>query len=353
MLKIIIVSLILGFALGLQTFEKELTLRDLDLAEDKNVMFKQWMAKFDKKYADHVVEAVKFMTWLNNLYKIAAHNTKFQNGESTYKLRLNQFSDMNSHEFKLYVHGTTGSCLSQKPRAVVLNEVEQLFQKETVTADSVDWTTKGVVTPVKNQKQCGSCWAFSTTGSIECRAAIAGQGLVALSEQQLMDCSRAEGNRGCQGGLMDNAFKYVSKNGGLCTEKEYPYTARNHFGCKSSQCSKQYGKIKGYVDVKADSASAMETAVSAGCVSIAIEADQTAFQSYSSGVMKGHCGTSLDHGVLLVGYGSEGSEKYWKVKNSWGESWGEGGYIRMCKECGKNFGKGECGLLMQGSFPTF
>merc|ERR1719229_1617084 len=156
--------------------------------------------------------------------------------------------------------------------------------------DSVDWTTKGVVTPVKNQGQCGSCWAFSATGAIECNYAIKTGTLVSLSEQQLVDCAGARyGCAGCNGGQMTGAMEYAAKEGGLCSEEEYKYTAN-----------------KGYEAVKSMSSSALEAATAEGCVSIGIEADQTAFRHYSSGVLTGTCGTRIDHGVLVVGYGEEG-----------------------------------------------
>ena len=203
---------------------------------------------------------------------------------------------------------------------------------------------KSYVTPVKNQGDCGSCWAFSTTGSTECRYAINNDGtLNSLSEQQLVDCSTAEGNEGCDGGLMDDAFEYIIKEGGLCSEEEYPYTGKDGI-CKSS-CGTKYNKISSYTDVTRDDSSALEDAVSEGCVSVAIEADQFAFQFYSGGVLDGSCGTSLDHGVLVVGYGTDGSQDYWKVKNSWGSTWSEEVYVLICRKCNANGRAGECGIL--------
>merc|ERR1719461_145833 len=178
-------------------------------------------------------------------------------------------------------------------------------------ADSVDWRKQGAVTKVKNQGSCGSCWAFSTTGSTEGAVKIATGTLTSLSEQQLVDCSRAEGNQGCQGGLMDNGFKYIEKNGGLDSEADYPYTAKNG-QCNRAEAAKHVSTIKSHQDVVEEDAADFAKAVTQQPVSVAIEADQTGFQHYRSGVFSATCGDKLDHGVLAVGYTSDA----WIVKNS-------------------------------------
>ena len=193
---------------------------------------------------------------------------------------------------------------------------------------------------MKNQGQCGSCWAFSTTGSLEGAWFIATGDLSPLSEQQLVDCDTVDS--GCNGGLMDNGFAFAEKNA-MCTEDSYSYTARKGT-CKASSCTVglAQGSVTGYKDVSTDSEQALMSAVAQQPVSIAIEADQSSFQSYSSGVLTASCGTKLDHGVLAVGYGTDVGTDYWKVKNSWGSSWGEQGYVRLQRGKG---GAGECGLL--------
>jgi len=205
---------------------------------------------------------------------------------------------------------------------------------------SRDWRAEGAVTPVKNQGQCGSCWSFSTTGSLEGAWEIATGKLVSLSEQQFVDCDKRDS--GCSGGLMDTAFKYAEKNA-LCTEESYSYKGRAS-SCKASSCSVGIpkGGVTGFKDVATDDDQALMEAVAKGPVSIAIEADKSAFQLYHSGVLSATCGTNLDHGVLAVGYGSENGQDYWKVKNSWGTSYGEDGYVRLLRGKG---GKGECGIL--------
>jgi len=208
---------------------------------------------------------------------------------------------------------------------------------------TLDWRSKGAVTPVKNQGQCGSCWAFSTTGSVEGAVQIKHGSLISLSEQCLMDCSKAYGNMGCSGGLMDNAFKFAEANG-IATEAAYPYTAKDGT-CKAYTMSAN-SKITGYKDVATKNPTALGTAVDIGPVSVAIEADQAVFQNYKGGVITAGCGQSLDHGVLVVGYGTDPTQgDYWTVKNSWGVTWGEAGYVRITRN------SDQCGIENEPSYP--
>jgi len=289
---------------------------------------------FYKTKAEH---DERFEIFKENMEKIKKHNS----GEHSWTMGITQFSDMTKQEFKEYI-----ACGSFKhtPSATVHDAPAGWGKNST---SSIDWTTKGAVTPVKNQGSCGSCWAFSTTGGIEGRYFIAKGQLNSLSEQDLVDCSKE--NSGCNGGLMDYAFSFVEGNSGLCSEDEYTYTATHHWRCKEDGCTK-YDPITSYKDVTSSTA-ALESACNGGPVSIAIEADQDSFQQYTGGVLTAACGTSLDHGVLLVGYGTDGSDDYWKVKNSWGGDWGESGYIRLCRNCNANNGAGQCGILTSASYP--
>merc|ERR1712093_409932 len=254
----------------------------------------------------------------------------------SYTLGVNQFADLTTDEFEAQYTGL------KKPDNV-WGDLPYLGQHKYSGAaipSSVDWSQKGAVTPIKNQGQCGSCWSFSTTGSLEGAWEIATGNLVSFSEQQFVDCDKVD--EGCNGGLMDNAFKYAEKNA-LCTEESYSYKGRKGT-CEASSCTVGLpkGGVTGYKDVATDSAQALMEAVTKNPVSIAIEADKSAFQLYKTGVLSGTCGTKLDHGVLAVGYGTDGGNDYWKVKNSWAATWGDHGYVRLLRGKG---GAGECGLL--------
>jgi len=299
----------------------------------------------------------RFEIFKDNVDTITRHNEK----GLSWHMGVTKFADMTKEEFGDYI---STDCKPSFKAMRAKNKVEKMLkERENPGAKdapwknptSIDWDLSGYVTPVKNQGGCGSCWAFSTTGGLESRFAIAnGQSeLRQLSEEELVECADSYGNAGCNGGLMSFGIEYARDNNGLALETEYTYTSAGgtRGSCTASSYT-HYDHPEGYSMVTADSTNALETAVAEGPVSIAIEADQSSFQFYAGGVLTGDCGDSLDHGVLVVGYGTDNGDDYWKVKNSWGETWGESGYIRLCKNCGKNSGAGQCGILASAVYPT-
>jgi len=251
---------------------------------------------------------------------------------------------MNTQEFSEWV----GQIQIKAPSGTIFAPTDAELE---ALPKSVNWYTKGAVTPIKNQGQCGSCWAFSTTGSLEgVNFIYNGGNLLSFSEQQLVDCSDSYGNQGCDGGLMDQAFQYVEAQG-IELESTYPYVAVDQ-NCAYNASATVF-KNTGYTDNPANNQATLAAAVVKNPVSIAIEADQPVFQLYTSGVItSSSCGTSLDHGVLAVGYGTDGKQPYWQVKNSWGAAWGNQGFVWIGKSSSTS-SPGICGIAMMASFPTF
>ena len=300
--------------------------------------FNEWTAMHGKSY-EPTERDYRISIYEQNLAKIDAHNAK----NLSWTMGVNQFADLTADEFKARITGGI-----RTPKKSLRHVAVGPFNVSANPA-SVDWSEKGAVTPIKNQEQCGSCWAFSTTGSVEGAWFLSNGTLVSLSEQQLVDCSTAEGNQGCNGGLMDYGFQYIIDNKGITTEDAYPYTATGPNTCEAKG-KPVAATLSGFKDVAPNSEIALETAIVKQPVSVAVEADQSVFQFYSGGVMDSACGTQLDHGVLAVGYGVDAGKEYYKVKNSWGADWGEKGYIRLGR--GSKFNpSGQCGIQMQASYP--
>ena len=299
--------------------------------------FDLWKLKFNKKYSEKE-ESYRLGVWLKNLAYVEAHNVRFEAGLESFDLEMNEFADMDSEEFgaKYLISFPTDSATSKctGPQASTLS-----------LPDEVDWTTKGAVTPIKNQGQCGSCWAFSTTGSLEGAYFLSQNNLKSFSEQQLVDCSHSYGNNGCGGGLMNLSFFYVKDNG-ITTEDKYSYKGVAST-CKYTAADKVW-TVSDCTEVTVDKEASLLGAIAKTPVSVAIQANHLSFQLYKSGVYSGNCGTNLDHGVLAVGYGTLSGKKHYKVKNSWGNTWGDKGFIYIERN---GDGKGKCGIQMAASFP--
>lgn len=298
----------------------------------------EFVKKFEKKYEDEEA-AVRRAIFEDNFNWIQAQLAK---GNSNYD--ITKFADLTNEEFKMYSRGYVRKAFKGLP-SLGFHEATN----ETLP-ESINWVEKGAVTEVKNQGQCGSCWAFSSTGALEGAWQIASQKLVSLSEEELVDCSGSYGDMGCNGGEMDDAFNY-SETHDMCTEKSYPYKGSQAACQPCSEVGIPKGSVIGFKDVTPGSSSSLMSAVAQQPVSVAIEADQMIFQLYKSGVLKQSdgCGTNLDHGVLVVGYGTEGGVNYWLVKNSWGPAWGDNGFVKI-ERAGD--GNGVCGIQMDPSYPV-
>lgn len=311
--------------------------------------FQQW-SKVNGKVYQPTERDYRETVYNQNLNKIREHNA----GNHSWTMGANKFADLTADEFAAKYIGGFNPTLT--PKKLLRGQAQRSNTTFDVASGanpaSVDWTAKGAVTAVKNQEQCGSCWAFSTTGSVESAWFLKKGTLPELSEQQLVDCSTAEGNDGCNGGLMDYGFEYIIKNKGITTEAAYPYTATGPNACKAKGLPVA-ATLSSYKDVPVNSETALETAIALQPVSVAVEADQSVFQLYTGGVMDSACGTQLDHGVLAVGYGTDATtgKEYYKVKNSWGADWGAKGYILLAR--GAKFNpSGQCGIQMAASVPV-
>ncbi|XP_014233547.1 cathepsin L1-like [Trichogramma pretiosum] len=340
---------------------------------------------YNKKYASLREEAARLSTFLANKEKIEQHNAKFDRGEVEFTMAMNQFGDLTREEFAKRMNGYNrggrtkikpsffgnklpfwayppgtyiGDKLSYGAIPSVKRDTEDYLNEAAIYVAppenvqlpaEIDWRTLGAVTPVKDQGDCGSCWAFSATGSLEGQHFRRNGSLVSLSEQNLVDCSTNFGNNGCDGGLMDHAFLYVKVNRGIDKEDAYPYEADD------SRCRYQRDEVGatdvGYTDIPEGNEKALQAAVATvGPISVAIDASSDHFQFYHKGVYYDPTCSSeeLDHGVLVVGYGTDKLTKrdYWLVKNSWAESWGDMGYIKMSRNRHNN-----CGIATAASYP--
>jgi len=306
-------------------------------------LWSQWKETYGKMYATAEEESLRFSRFAANYDFVQSWNS---DPTQTSSVGLNEFADLNTEEF-----GALKGCLNMAPSL----EQEPIEDSVIVTGNdgelpaSVDWRAKGAVTPIKNQGQCGSCWAFSTTGSLEGLHFITNGTLLSFSEQQLVDCSGSYGNQGCNGGWPFWALEYTAAKG-IELESVYPYKAVDT-KCTYAQSSVVY-QNKGYGNVTKNNEVAMATALVTQPISVCVEADQNVFQLYTGGVItSASCGTQLDHAILAVGYNTQGSQAYWIVKNSWGASWGLQGYVYIAKSNSTNT-NGICGIAMNVAYPT-
>ncbi|WOK97680.1 hypothetical protein Cni_G06388 [Canna indica] len=301
--------------------------------------FKQWMTRYGREYKDEAEKLYRLGVFTNNSKYVDAF---FKSGERSYSVGLNQFADLTNEEF-LAGHTGLKQSNASKPTASHFS-----YDDVTTVPATVDWRSRGVVTSVKDQGSCGSCWAFSSVAAMESIILIKKRKQLDLSEQELVDCDFF--NSGCNGGWMNDAFDFVIRNGGITSEAKYPYVGRQRV-CRVAELRDNAATISGFVDVPDNEERALMVAVAQHPVSVAIDAGGLDFQLYTGGVFSGPCGTTMNHAVTVVGYGEDGrGNKYWIAKNSWGASWGDGGYVLMKKDVEEK--EGLCGIAMHPSYPT-
>nr|BAD16614.1 cysteine proteinase [Dianthus caryophyllus] len=333
-----IIFIVSSSALDLSIIDRAFNRPDDEIAS----LYETWLVKHGKNYNGLGEKQLRFNIFKDNLRFVDERNSE----NLSFKLGLNRFADLTNEEYRSVYLGT-------RPRSVAVarsgrsKSDRYAFRAGDTLPESVDWRKKGAVAGIKDQGSCGSCWAFSAIAAVEGVNQIVTGDLISLSEQELVECDTSY-NDGCDGGLMDYAFEFIIKNEGIDSDEDYPYTGRDG-RCDTNRKNAKVVTIDDYEDSPVYDEKSLQKAVANQPVSVAIEGGGRDFQLYDSGVFTGKCGTALDHGVAVVGYGTEDGLDYWIVRNSWGDTWGEGGYIRMQRNT--KLPSGICGIAIEPSYP--
>jgi len=324
----------------MRTFALAAIAAGVNAISDMEFEYMQYVAKFAKNHQNVEEFAVRLANFVKTHAAIAEINAT-----ESHTAAHNQFSDWHASEYKAMLG------YKADPNVDVVKRVHHF--DESSNADAVNWVDAGAVTAVKDQGQCGSCWSFSSTGSIEGAHFVATGELLSFSEQQLVECSHGIlGNHGCNGGLQTYAYQYYETHFAEL-EEVYPYTSGNgkadYDNCSYDAKSKTAVEVSGFVNVTPSNPDQMQAALNTAPLAVAIEADKMVFQTYSTGVLSSSkCGTNLDHAVLVVGNGTEDGQDYWLVKNSWNTTWGDQGYIKLAKDSSS----GTCGVQLDPQLPS-
>ncbi|XP_056644468.1 cathepsin L-like proteinase [Diorhabda sublineata] len=296
--------------------------------------YEQWQdfkVKFSKSHS-LTEDKLRFGIFQNNLRKIEVHNALYEKGEVSYFLKVTQFADWTSEEFKSML----GAQLNGKPEISPIGRFKP--EANFTRPESIDWRQKGAVLGVKAQGDCGSCWAFSTTGALEGQLAIHRNQYIPLSEQELVSCDK--NNHACGGGWIDVPYTYLEQNG-LSSEEQYPYTG-NEDSCINNIGNKPLTTVQGFISIKKDEESMADAVATVGPISIYVNANN-GWQLYGGGVFDDKdCADFFNHAVIITGYDSQS----WTIKNSWGTEWGEEGYMRLIR------GKNQCGITIFPIYPV-
>ncbi|XP_068227152.1 cathepsin L-like [Palaemon carinicauda] len=308
--------------------------------EEISIVKEEWelfKIQHNKSYGGIVEEQFRMKMFLENKLKVIEHNKLFAQNKTSYSMKINHMSDMLPEEIVETMYGLRPE-MNETLGSTFIPPDDDISLPSTV-----DWRLKGIVTPVKNQGPCGSCWAFSAVGSLEGQHARKMRHLISLSEQNLVDCCRY--CAGCNGGLMSSAYRCILEEGGIESEFDYAYVAQNEV-CKFDS-RKVVATLTGWMHVGRSERELMKAVALAGPISAAIDASPS-FLHYSSGIYyDANCSpTRLNHGVLVVGYGTERGMDYWLVKNSWSTLWGNQGYVKMARNRSNM-----CGIASLASYP--
>ncbi|KAH7672359.1 Actinidain protein [Dioscorea alata] len=301
-----------------------------------SLLYEGWLVKHNKSYDDFIEKEKRYEIFKGNLRYIDKHNA----GNHTYSLALNVFADLTVEEYRATYLRTL------PPRKWKEMENDSYTFNDTISAApaSIDWRDWGAINPIRNQGGCFSCWAFAVLTTVEALNQIVTGDLVSLSEQQLVDCF----NKGCQASYMDDAYQYIIDNGGIDTEQDYPYKSKYGY-CDTFKQNTKIVSIDGYRMVHRNNEDALMLAVADQPVAAAVEGYGQNFQLYGNGIFNDYCGTAVDHAVTIVGYDTEGGQDYWIVRNSWGEAWGEFGYMKLQRNTQSRSGK--CGIASWPYYP--